>query len=58
MSRMGMNIATARRGRRNHPPLAPPADKVTRDGDLVCPVCLAHGRKECKKHREEGVDLG
>ena len=57
MSRMGMNIATARRGRLKQRPLPPPADKVTRDGGFICPVCLTHGRGKCAKHRgEEAAD--
>ncbi len=50
MNRMGMNIATARRGRPKQRPLAPPQSHVTRTEGRVCPVCLKHGRANCKQH--------
>lgn len=53
MSRMRLNIATARRNWIASPRLPHPnADEARTDDGRVCPTCLRYGRAECREHRE------
>lgn len=60
MSRMSMAIAMARRRTGGRHKIAPPlpAEKVTRDGGLICPICLKFGRNGCSQHNPTGEKHG